>query len=395
MRKFIACLLLGALLGMIPPLLLAQQNQNAQRSNPEIEALKKRVSALEKQLQTVENVEKMELQAKLAEANAKLADANTKLINAEFGKFERGLKDSNDERMRNWVIFFVAIVSTAGVAFWFVVKSLIADRIEKNLKGFKESVDEQNVIKNQLEMLEKQSVAAVLEGVIDYDLLDKNHHPGQIKALREEALLQVFDDNETYYPILIYKAAEILAARKSPRLISPLLHHLNLAADSDIDTRYFYNVPPLARLPKWYDAVKFLEYMHTPEAYEGLNRFLNHLLTENPKSKNWFLRETVSSLVQVGIKLNMGDSVPILKRALLDLENPGHEVLSKLVEYFDRFNEPAGIKEILINYLDNETANMTLPETQLADQCLQLVQKYDPEFVNEWRAKTTTDSSNA
>ena len=387
MQKFIA-LLFGVLLGMMPPLLPAQQNQTPQKSDSEIEVLEKRVSELEKQLQTVENVEKLDLQAKLAEANAKLADA-------EFGKFERELRDSNDKWLRNWGIFFIAIVSTVGVAFWFVVKSLIADRIEKNLNGFKEAVDEQNVIKNQLGMLEKQSVAAVLEGVIDYDLLDKNHHPGQIKALREEALLQVFDDNETYYPILIYKAAEILAARKSPRLISPLLHHLNLAADSDIDTRYFYNVPPLARLPKWYDAVKFLEYMHTQEAYEGLNRFLNHLLTENPKSKNWFLRETVSSLVQVGIKLNMGDSVPILKRALLDLENPGHEVLSKLVEYFDRFNEPAGIKEILINYLDNETANMTLPETQLADQCLQLVQKYDPEFVENWQARETTNDSSA
>ena len=81
MRKFIACLLLGALLGMIPRLLPAQQNQSAQRSNTGIEALKKRVSELEKQLQTVENADKMDLQAKLAEANAKLADA-------EFGKFE-------------------------------------------------------------------------------------------------------------------------------------------------------------------------------------------------------------------------------------------------------------------------------------------------------------------
>ena len=323
MQKFIACLLLGVLIGIILPLLPAQQNQNSQKSDSEIEDLKERVLKLEKQLQTVENVEKMELQARLAEANAKLA-------NAEFGKFERGLRDSNDKWLRNWGIFFVAIVSTVGVAFWFVVKSLIADRIEKNLKGFKEAVDEQNAIKNQLGMLEKQSVAAVLEGVIDYDLLDKNHHPGQIKALREEALLQVFDDNETYYPILIYKAAEILAARKSPRLISPLLHRLNLAADSDIDARYFYNVPPLARLPKWYDCAVTPKkersfsgiHEHTPEAYEGLNRIPQpDLLTENPKSKTlWFLTRRQylarASLVQVGIKLNIGDSVSILRMAI-------------------------------------------------------------------------------
>ena len=83
MKEFIV---LVALLGMISPLLPAQQSQNTQKSDSEIEALKKRVSEIEKQLQTVENVEKIDLQAKLAEANAKL-------INAEFGKFERGLEN--------------------------------------------------------------------------------------------------------------------------------------------------------------------------------------------------------------------------------------------------------------------------------------------------------------
>ena len=38
---------------------------------------------------------------------------------------------------------------------------------------------------------------------------------------------------------------------------------------------------------------------------------------------------------------------------------------------------------------------MTLPEKQLADQCLQLVQKHDPEFVEKWRARETTDNSEA
>ena len=126
MRRFIACLLLGVLLGMMPPLLLAEQNQNAQNSNKEIEALKKRVLELEKQLQTVENVEKLDLQAKLAEANAKLAEANTKLINAEFGKFEKELRDSNDDWLRGWsswflgvIGVFVAIFIGVGAVFWF------------------------------------------------------------------------------------------------------------------------------------------------------------------------------------------------------------------------------------------------------------------------------------
>ena len=108
MRKFIACLLLGALLGMIPPPLPAQQNQNPQQSDPEVEALKKRVSELEKQLQSVENAEKMDLQAKLAEAKTKLADA-------EFGKFERKLRDSNDEWLRAWSTWFLGRVDICGI----------------------------------------------------------------------------------------------------------------------------------------------------------------------------------------------------------------------------------------------------------------------------------------
>ena len=79
MKTLIVCVLLEALIGVMPPLLSAQQSQNTQKSKPEIEALEQRVSKLEKRLQTVENVENMELQAKLSEAN-------TKLLNAEFGE---------------------------------------------------------------------------------------------------------------------------------------------------------------------------------------------------------------------------------------------------------------------------------------------------------------------
>ena len=85
---------------------------------------KKRVSEIEKQLQTMENVEKLDLQAKLAEANAKLA-------NAEFGKFERELKDSNDKWLRDGVLgsvsrcnwsFCLAINDRVGAVFWFWLK---------------------------------------------------------------------------------------------------------------------------------------------------------------------------------------------------------------------------------------------------------------------------------
>ena len=103
MKKFIACLLLGVLLGMITPLLPAQQNLNAQKSEQKIEALEKQLLEMKNNLRAVENVEKMDLQAKLA-------DANTKLANAEFGKFERELKDSNDEWL-NGVLGFYCIIA--------------------------------------------------------------------------------------------------------------------------------------------------------------------------------------------------------------------------------------------------------------------------------------------
>lgn len=180
MQKSIACLLLVALLGIRPPPLSAQQNQPPQKFEKKIEALEQRVAELEKQLQTVENVEKMDLQAKLAEANAKLA-------NAEFGKFERQLRDSNNEWLRNRIIILLALLSAVGVGVWSWLKNrtnkLIETEIEKSVNEFKEAVTAQNVIRNRLGMLEKQYVASLLLGVINRDLLEEHHRPEPIKAL--------------------------------------------------------------------------------------------------------------------------------------------------------------------------------------------------------------------
>ena len=300
MRKFIACLLLGVLLGVIAPLLPAQQNQNAQKSDPEIEALKKRISELEKQLQTVENVEKLDLQAKLAEANAKLA-------NVDFEKFERKLRDSNDQWLQGWgagfvgvIGFFVVVLGGVGAIFWFWLRStanqLIADEVEKNLNGFKEAVSEQDLIKNQLRGLEKAYGASILLENVHHFLGEKHLHPEGVKALRDETLLQLFAD-EKYYPELRYKAAEVLAARKSPQLVSSLLKFLNSVVDSesDIDSETEFHLRSY---------VTFFSHIHTQDTYQGLRELLNRLLTENPKCKDLFLTETVYSLAWVSIKLN-------------------------------------------------------------------------------------------
>ncbi len=395
MRKFIVCLLLGVLLGMIHPPLPAQQNQNLQQSETEIETLKKRVAELEKQLRSVENVEKIELQAKLAEANAKLA-------NVDFEKFERKLRDSNDQWLQGWgagfvgvIGFFVVVIGGVGAVFWFWLRStanqLIANTVEKNLNGFKEAVDAQNVIKSELRELEKAHAASMLKSIIHNYVSDGDPYPEQIETLREETLLQVFEDRN-YDLGIIHKAAEVLAARKFPGLVSPMLNLLNSFADLDSDIDYFRDGYRLI------DCVIFLGRIETPEVHQALKRFLYHLLTDNPKHKDLFLTRTVFVYANISVKLGMGDSVPIMRKAipyLKNIETGNLQSLSELIEYFDIFNEPEGIKEILTNHLEDEIPDMELLQKSIENWCLELLQKHDSEFVEKWRSERPTDNSNA
>ena len=94
--------------------------------------------------------------------------------------------------------------------------------------------------------------------------------------------------------------------------------------------------------------------------------------------------ETVLAFGCAAIELNMRGSVSILRSAMPHLQHSGYEDLSILVEYFDRFSDSAGIKEIL-------TKHVTSGMPEVERQCLDALEKYDSEFVEEWRAQHTTD----
>lgn len=395
--KCIVCLLLGLLFGIILPLSLGQQNQTTSTSDPEIEVIKKRISELESRLQTVENVEKMELAAKLADANAKLR-------NAETDKYKRELKDANNEWLRTWSLWFVGIIGflvlIVGGAFWFWLRSrtdeLIAGSVENRLDGFKEGVAQIGILKNQLEeavgqvnilqgqirILEKERAASMLEATFQPDFGSELGYPRENEARREETLkdfpeevlLNVFGDKK-YLLAVRHKAAEVLAS-KSPPLISPLLELLNAAIDpnSDIIAEIGQN--------RLRNSISFLVEIETLETYEGLTKFLNRLLTEDPEHKDLFLTWTVFSLAYVSIKLNKRESASILRRTIphLDVRSDEDQALKNVARLFDLFNEPTGIKEILSHHAADK-----MPDVET--RCLELLQKHDPEFVEKWKAQ--------
>ena len=386
-KLFITCLMFGSLLGILPPPSSAQQNPNPQYSVQEFESLKKRVSELEKQLQTVENVEKMELQAKLAEANAKL-------LNAEFAKLERDLRDSNDEWLRTWSHWFLVIISAfitilIGVStiFWFWLKSRadrrIADEVEKNLNGFRQALDEVCTQKKDLKKLKRDHAEAILENYIDDSLPYERNHPKQVKALPEDVLLAMLDDDRESVSLRC-KTAEILVARNFPAMDVPLLKLLDSVHESNIelDIDYF----EMERLMRSF--LEFLGQNPTSEVCEGLLKFLNRLLREDSQYRDVLVTETTFSLANVSIALNNENPVPILRRAILYLRvgEESSKALANLASCFNEFNEPKATEELLIRHGESLSSDVV-------DKCLELLNKHDPEFVEKWRTQNKPDGT--
>ena len=114
------------------------------------------------------------------------------------------------------------------------------------------------------------------------------------------------------------------------------------------------------------------------------------MLTENPEDKGKVLTPTAFSLADVSNKMNKEDSVSILKRAIpfFGTNLFREQDLRGLSEYFDKFNDPEGIMDILTNDLTD-----MMPEVET--QCLELLEKHNPDFVGDWKAqKETTNTEN-
>ena len=383
MKINIVYLLLIALLGITVSASVAQQNQNVPKTVTEVEAVKKRVSELEGKLQTVENVEKMELAAKLAEAKAKHDKAHAKLIETEFDKLKLELKDSNEKWLLGWIGFFGVMFAVFGVALWFVVKSMIADRVEERLNEFKESVDKVRLLEDQIKILEKEHAVTVLQDYAPGLLTELERHIDRIKALTDEVLLDIFSDKTRDLQIK-WVAADVLVAREIPQFVSPMLKFLNSIVDSDIDIVRNFN---FSYTPQYHlsGLVMFVGKIHTLEAYNGLKSFLNHLLTKNPKNKDLFIAWTAHSLASVSVALNKKDSISMLIESIPDwdfvLEE--HETIEDAAKCFNLLNAPEGIKEIF-----NVHAKGKIPE--LEEKCLELLEKYYPDFVKEQREEKAT-----
>lgn len=386
-RLFILTLIL--LLRITVSTSIAQQTQNALITKSEFEVLQNRISELEKKLQTLENVEKMELAAKLAEAQAKHADAHAKLIETEFDKLKLELKDSNQQWLITCIVVFFAFLSAGGIALWSrLTKKMddsITNEVEKRINRFQDAIDQVNILEPQVKILNKEHAASVIEQSIRF-YYDEDYYQKIIDEITEEALLDLFTDNTRNIQVRS-KAIKVLADRKSTKYISPVLEFLNSTLDSDTYKETGFDTQlELKRL------VNYLGMIHKQEVYDGLTLFLDRLLLEDTEMKEVYITWTVFSLGDVGYALDIGSSISKMRDAIPYLEagSGDKQALQNLARHFDKFNEPDGIKELL-----TEFGSMT---SDIKETCLDLLEKYEPDFVREQReekAANNTDGEEA
>lgn len=377
MKKFIVYSLLGILLSIVVFPSFAQQNQNT--SQQEIEALKKQISEIQSKLQTVENVEKMELAAKLAEAETRLNDT-------EIEKYKRGLKDENDKWLREWTAWFIVIIGLVGAVFWFWLRlradKLIEKEVGKSLKRFQESVKKTEKMSEELRMVQKQYAVSVIENYIHFSA-DESYYSEILNTLPEQALIDVFA--EEMFPISVkHVAAEVLVNMQSTEFVSHAIDFIN-SVDLDLYLRSGLEVQDNLR-----KIIRFLGHTQDREAYEGLKKFMNRLLTENPNYKQLFLTSTVFSLAEICTKLGIGELSSDLKNLIqeLDFRQRDTEGLMNLAVYFDKFNEPDGIIEMV-----SPPLLLIMGLTEVENKCMDLLRATYPAYVEQWLAIRHSDNT--
>lgn len=337
----------------------------------QIDSLTERLEVLEIPLQKGQDDEKTKLATQLAEAN-------TKLITTDFEKLKLDLKESNQQWLWGWAGFLGVIFAIIGLALWFFVKALIADRVEERLKEFQDAVKIAETMSEQLRIVQKQNVVSVIENIIRFSG-DQNYNREKLRAAPEQALIDVFCDKAQILTVR-HIAAEILSEKQSTEFVSTAIEFLNSIVDLDIESSLICN--SISYKNELCDILQYVGEIHTQEAYDGLRIYLIRLLNENPKNKDLLLKQTAFSLAHVGIELNRRNAISIIRKTLSDLDVSWHEedALKNLVEYFNIFYEYEGIKDVLTNDLTNG-----MPEVE--KRCIQLLREYDAEFVRERERK--------
>ena len=249
-------------------------------------------------------------------------------------------------------------------------------------KAFHQLKTAWELTRDWLRKREKHHAVSVLEFLENDRIIYEYGRPPQIDALSEQVLLDVFSD-ETSSLTVKYRAALILLTLKEcTRFVPIYMEFLNFIVNAELD---------MEDLETWLEvnnfSCLFLD-LTTMGAYEEVKDFTNYLLTENPRHKNLFIYCAIVSLTELSLKLNRKDAIPMLKSAISHTEYLSSCTLIEIAEYFDKFKDIAGIKEILTKHLTDETPDV---ETK----CLALLQKHDPDFVEQWKAqKTTVDTEN-
>ena len=388
MKLIILVLLLITSLGVTVFVSNAQQNQNVTITKSEVEALQNRISELEKKLQTVENVEKMELAAKLAEAQAKLR-------NADIDKLKGELRESNNDWLREWNNWFIGIVTfivlIIGAALVLVLRTLIEKAIEKKLDGFQRSVEQVKKQQERIRIIERDYAAQMLAEPEKISESGEYIYSETVRSLSEQTIIDVI----YHKAISIYtriRAAEILKKRNPERSLPVLLDMVNSFLDIDVFKDEYFD------LDYFDDLLPLFKDIRNETTYRGLSKLLARVqkLNDDTDLKKVYLNWIVFSLAYIGDALNIDKAIPKMKEALPILLISDHEDsnsleedsnnLENLVNYFHRFDEHEGIKEILENGL---TKGMPEVETR----CLLLLSERYPDFVEKWKTDKDTDNT--